>query len=151
MSTITQQFAAYDAPAIMERVTQELFGNSYEVVLEECVPAVLQGIRANFASSASPENSDWPERKRAGDGHPLLIESGDLMQAAMGGGPGHIRRIFGSELVMGVDGAVIPYAAIHNRGGRTRPMPRREFMGIREEFAITCEHLIADFVATGIL
>lgn len=87
----------------------------------------LQAVRDNFTSSATPEGRSWPPRKHRGDGHPLLIDTGRMLQAATGGGPGHVTRVQNDELTVGVDDQKVPYAKYHNEG--TRRMPRREFMG----------------------
>lgn len=105
---------------------------------------VLQGVRDNFTSSVSPEGQVWPERKHIGDGHPLLIDTGAMMQAATGGGLGHISRVEPRTMELGVDGSVIPYAAIHNYG--TTKMPQREFMGAQEPILEIIDNKLADAI-----
>jgi len=102
----------------------------------------LQGIRDNFTSSADPDNQSWPARKVVGDGHPLLIDTGKLMQAATGGGAGRLSQVTSRELALGVNPSVVPYAAVHNNGGSK--MPKREYMGNRPERLDAIEEIIAD-------
>lgn len=102
---------------------------------------VLQGVRDNFTSSVSPDGRQWPARKRKGDGHPLLIDTGAMLQAATGGGSGHVTQIDGSELTVGVS-STVPYAAIHNEG--KGKMPKREFMGVQEKRLKQIDKVIAD-------
>jgi phage gpG-like protein len=124
---------ATDLPAELEKIEREIATQSLSPFFHgQAKRAIQQEVRDNFTSSASPDNADWPPRKREGDGHPLLIDTGALLQAATGGGPGTITEILDREMNYGVSGGVIPYAAIHNNGGETRPMPQREYMGMSE-------------------
>lgn len=108
-------------------------------------PLVLQSVRDHFNSSVSPGGQQWTPRKEIGDGHPLLMESGALLQAATGGGPGHISRIAPREMAVGVEPS-IEYAAIHNYGGVTRPMPQREYMGADDATEEAIGEELADFL-----
>lgn len=106
---------------------------------------VRQSVRDAFTSSASPVGGwDWPARKprKDDDGHPLLIDTGVLLQAATGGGSGHIEDHGMDSLEFGVDGQAIPYAAVHNRGSEI--MPQREYMGIKPEHQDNIDGIIAD-------
>lgn len=118
-------------------------------VLQQILPISLQAHRDNFNSSASPQGANWTPRVETGDGHPLLMESGTLMQAAVGGA-GSIMVIDGRVLVIGVDGDAIPYAAIHNYGGRIggwaagAMMPEREYLGMSEQRLQEADKVVAD-------
>ena len=127
----------------MSRVAANVAGYDWNPVLGGDVrKEALQAVRDNFNSSASPDNRSWPPRKNVGDGHPLLIDTGRLMQAATGGGPGHVTRVQDGELTVGVDGSKVKYAGVHNRGGRR--MPKREFMGARPPKLKQIGEIIAD-------
>lgn len=124
-------------------------------VLAAVRPIAMQAHRDNFTSSASPDGATWQDRKRVGDGHPLLIDTGDLLQAATGGGAGTIVIIVDREMTLGVDGATIPYAAIHNYGGtlhwyngeqRGADMPQREFLGMSELRLIEADRVVTEGV-----
>lgn len=110
-------------------------------------PMVLQGVRDNFTSSVTPDGQEWPARKDPGDGHPLLMDEGNLLQGATGGGAGHISRVSSSgisnTLEVGVDGDVS--GAIYHTEG-TANMPSREFMGASQEVEAEIEQLLADEV-----
>ena len=108
----------------------------------DCANVMRQSIRDNFTSSATPDGANWPPRKRKGDGHPLLIDTGALLQAATGGGAGHIEQLDAREVTMGVDGRVIPYAATHNYG--RDPIARREYLGLKTEHEDACADIIGD-------
>jgi phage gpG-like protein len=71
-----------------------------------------------------------------------LIDTGALLQAATGGGPGQLEVIQGREVAMGVDGRVIPYAATHNFGRGN--IPAREWAGLKPEHQEACEQIIAN-------
>ncbi len=121
----------------------------FEPVLRERVrPLVLQSIRDNFNSSAGADGSGWPARKRQGDGHPLLMESGALMQAATGGGAGHVTKIDAKELSVGVDkgagGGGIPGAAVHQFGFPRKNIPPRPYLEARDEALDEAAEEIAD-------
>lgn len=112
--------------------------------LEKCRNLILCDITDNFEKSSSPDGAPWPPRQKSGDGHPLLIETRALVDAATGNGAGSINEIDGRELQLGVDGSVIPYAATHNFGDPSRNIPQREFAGAREMTLQECAEIIAD-------
>lgn len=126
---------------------------------------VLQSFRDNFTSSARADGTPWPPRKgqtsdgfggvvlgaapsKRDDGHPLLIETGALLQAATGGGAGHITRIAASVLEVGIDKSVklggIPGAQAHDRGRGN--LPEREFHNVREEHLQEIDGLLLDAI-----
>lgn len=109
------------------------------------VDLAQQSVIKNFETSSDPEGIPWAPRKNPGDGHPLLIDTGTLFGAASGLGEGRIIEIGKREATVGVEGTAVPYAAIHNNGGETRPMPQREYMGMREEDIVQAEEVLADF------
>lgn len=109
---------------------------------------VLQAHRDNFTSSASPEGENWAPRKRLGDGHPLLMESGALLQAATGGGAGHVTEVESRELRVGVDTTTeeggIPGAIAHEFGDPRRNLPPRPWVGASEATLQKIDELVAD-------
>lgn len=151
MSTVNRQpIEAANAEREFAALAESIIVGPYSQPLADCLPAVHQSVRDNFTSSATPENVDWPPRKIEGDGHPLLIDTGAMMQAATGGGAGGLQQVDSHELLVGVDGGVIPYAATHNYGRSDANIPQREFMGLTEEGADECESILADFVMSAI-
>jgi phage gpG-like protein len=125
-------------------VADKVANDPLDEAIEEAYAAVLQNIRDNFTSSATPGGDPWPERKIAGDGHPLLMDTGDLIQAATGGGSGHVVKLEPRSLLAGVDVEAIPYAATHQFGDSTRNIPSREYLGAGEETLIDIGEAIAD-------
>lgn len=117
-------------------------------VLQQLAPIARQAHRDNFNSSADPQGNNWAPRKDNLE-HPLLMLSGDLMQAAVGGS-GSILVIDGRVMAIGVDGNVIPYAAIHNYGGicggwaAGAVMPQREYLGMSEQRLAEADAVVAD-------
>lgn len=127
----------------MRRVASNLTEYDWNPVLGgEVRREALQAVRDNFTSSATPEGRNWPPRKHRGDGHPLLIDTGKMMQAATGGGAGHVTQVQNDELTVGVDDSKVPYAKYHNEG--TRRLPRREFMGAGKKRINAMGEIIAD-------
>jgi phage gpG-like protein len=121
--------------------------------LRECDRIVKQGVRDNFTSSASPDNQNWrPRKKRKNDdGHPLLVDTGDLLQAATGGGPGHVSRVEDRSVAVGVNLDTVPYARAHNYGYASGNLPQREFLGMREERVDECEEAVGDYVMAEVI
>ena len=120
--------------------------------LRTCVEPILNGVERNFQQSQSARGDSWPARKDQGDGHPLLIDTGDLMTSAIGAGtvvqvgatemsidlpPGQSgtsragvrRHEFGDQEIMGQDGILA-----------------RPYFGVSEETADECTKRIADNV-----
>lgn len=139
-----QTFYADEAPAEMALLADGFENAPLQEAMQDCAVIMKQSVRDNFTSSATPDGNDWPPRKHIGDGHPLLIDTGALLQAATGGGAGHIEIIQDREVAVGVSGGVIPYAAIHNFGGKQ--MPVREYAGLKPEYESECREVIADHV-----
>lgn len=129
-------------PEFLEQALSLLEGGP--MPMAELVDLAQQSVIKNFESSTNPDGVVWEPRKHIGDGHPLLIDTGTLFGAATGLGAGGMVSIGNREAAIGVDGSIVPYAAIHNNGGETRPMPQREYMGMREEDIQAAEGLLAD-------
>ena len=150
MSQTAEQFNA-DMATVADKITALV-----PEALRDCEPLVSGAIMENFLGSKSPDGTTWPPRKNPGDGHPLLIETGALMLAATTPGTaGHVSRVEGDSLVVGVDkdGGIggIPGAGVHNYGFAERNVPQREFMGIDEDTADACGEVIADKLLGGLL
>lgn len=129
-------------------VVDGLANGSFAPAMQECYTIVKQAHRDNFTSSAGPDGSAWPARKVQGDGHPLLAETGALLQAATGGGMGHIARLEDRQMETGVDKSVeqggIPGAAVHEFGYAPKNIPARPWLGASEEKLKECDEIIAD-------
>lgn len=111
---------------------------------------VRGGIALNFADSASPTGQPWPARKDA-KRHPLLIETGALLGAAMGTGVGGSTRQQGGRVVeLVIDKSVkkggIPGAAAHNFGYPPRNLPQREFFAPKEAVLPSIDETVIDAV-----
>jgi phage virion morphogenesis protein len=137
-----QTFYADEAPAQLALIADGVDEAPIHDAMRQCADIMRQSVRDNFTSSATPDGSSWPQRKIQGDGHPLLMDTGRLLQAATGGGAGQIEIIQGREVAMGVDGSVVPYAATHNFGRGA--IPAREYAGIKPEHQAACEQTIAE-------
>lgn len=141
------EFNAIESPAQLEAMAEAFMSAPLTSAMQECAGIGRQAMRDNFTSSISPDGISWVPRKRAGDGHPLLMDKGPLIQAATGGGSGHIEQVGDRDFAMGVDGAVIPYAATHNFGrttGRGAPIPQREYAGLQDKHQDQCAEVIAN-------
>lgn len=139
-----QTFYADEAPEQMNLLAEGFEAAPITDTMTACADIMRQSVRDNFNSQATPDGQNWPARKIPGDGHPLLMDKGPLLQAATGGGAGQIEIIQGREVEMGVDGRVIPYAATHNFGDADRNIPSREYAGLKPDHENACEQLIAD-------
>ncbi len=142
---------ATEAPSKMAELANRFQSISYVGAFTECKRLILQNIRDNFTSSASPRGQSWPQRKKIGDGHPLLMDKGKLLQAATGGGAGHIDLATDSELVLGISHSVVPYVNVHNFGYPERNLPQREFFGISDETSDEIENVIGDHVQMEVM
>lgn len=147
------QFTTEEFRDELLRIAGEIESDPMEVPLSKCDVIAKQAIRDNFTSSATPDNENWlPRKPRKGDdGHPILIDKGPLLQAATGGGPGHISRIESRSLAVGVDLDVVKYARAHNYGVPERNLPQREYLGMRKERADECSGKFAEYVEREII
>jgi phage gpG-like protein len=133
-----------DFAAELDDITRRVDKEPVNAALEKCRNLVLCDIADNFAKSMSPNGEAWPPRKIEGDGHPLLIETSALLDAATGNGAGSIDQLEGRMLELGVDGSIIPYAATHNFGDPGRNIPQREFAGAQEATLEECAEILAE-------
>jgi len=88
---------------------------------------LYEGFTDNFARSADADGNPWAPRKSNKAANPLLILTGLLIRSV----GGHGESIYAAKpmsLTLGVVGARVRYAAIHNEG--TDTMPQREYMNV---------------------
>lgn len=98
--------------------------------------AVSTGFAQNFAAKVDEFGIAWKPHAPATIAmygvHDLLILSGAMYAAAtVQTNPGHVFRVDGNEVVIGVDGRVIPYAIVHHHGGGR--VPRRRVIYVNSE------------------
>ncbi len=99
---------------------------------------VVESVRGNFRESRSPDNVPWPPLKKPDHGRTRpLVDTGRLMESVAA-------SIDLDGLVVGSD---LPYAPIHQFGGRTKDgretVPARPFLGVRtEDTALISEALV---------
>ena len=118
--------------------------DNFHAPLRDCAAVISIAVEENFNRSSTPEGSAWPPRKIIGDGHPLLVDTGDLFFAAVEhNASGHVENYGEKELQYGVDGSVIEYAATHNYGREN--IPQREFLGLGEPYLAECENALAEY------
>ena len=130
-----------DLLAAQERALESVDLSSF--LGEVARPMVLQDERDHFTSSVSPDGVPWAPRVVLGDGHPILVDKGNLLQAATGGGAGHISQVGQQEMILGVRGDVS--GAMYHESGTSR-MPARPFMGAKQSTEDEIEEKLADFV-----
>jgi len=141
----------------IEQVRRATHTADFEPVLREKVrPLVLQSIRDRFNSSASADGKSWPVRQNAGDGHPLLLDTGALMLAATGQGSGHHTSVDRDSLSVGVDmeggyQGGIPGAAVHEFGYAKKNIPARPYLAADERALELAGEAIADAFTEVIL
>jgi len=154
MATVTapsNQIEAVEFGGYLERMADRVDAGPYDKPLEECQELAKQNIRDNFTSSASPDNESWPPRKIQGDGHPLLMDTGKLLQAATGGGAGNVARVSSHELEYGVNLDTVPYARAQDYGYPPRNLPERHYLGVSEETVDAFEDAIVEHIKKEIL
>lgn len=138
--------------AVTEMAQAIAFGDLTDA-LTECVELADKDIGRNFAAAAGPHSGAWPARKRdgkgqkRGEGHPLLIKTGALFQAATSPfGKGHVQEVFPRGAEIGIDPAAVPYAAAQNYGFADRNLPQREFEDVSDATMDVMAELVADQV-----
>ena len=127
---------AEDMPGEMATIAAAFASGPLEESLGAVGIVIQEGLAENFSRQADSGGSQWVDRVNESDiQHPMLIETGSLLAAATGTGPGSIRRVVGGRAVeVGVDKSVelggIPGAAVHNFGHTfdTFTVPQREWL-----------------------
>lgn len=149
-TTVDDFAAACERSAVaLETVPEGVFADIEELL--------RIGIGDNFENQATADGASWPARKRRGDGHPLLDDTGALKAAATGTGAGSVSRVVGGdELQIGVekiDLGGLMGAAVHQYGhtySDGRVMPKREYLSISDETAEQAAALVLDRVMEGV-
>ncbi len=114
--------------------------------LAECRDAIRAGIKENFERKATSDGASWPPRKKPGDGHPLLDESGALKAAATSDAIGSIAELGNNTVTVGVEAAGpggLPGARRHQYGDDPPGIRQREFIGISDAVVERCGELAA--------
>lgn len=91
--------------------------------LKHCAEVVHEIVDDNFQAAVDARGVVWPPRKDKKK-HPLLILTGRMLYAAMGG-KGKVVEVTPRKLRMGIDPQEVPYAAVHQWG--TPRVPRRQY------------------------
>lgn len=139
---------AADAEQVLGALARRFEQLSFEEPLKECGAELRQGMAENFGAKTDATGAAWPPRKVQGDGHPLMIDKGDLLLAAASQGSGdHIEKVQGDELLIGVTREIqgIPKAAALNFGFPERNLPARQFIYGRGNRVDNCGEILADF------
>ena len=102
---------------------------------------LYEGFTDNFARAATAEGVPWPPRKSRKALNPLLILTGLLIRS-VGGKAESIYAAHPYELILGVDGSGVKYAAIHNEGSER--MPQREYLNVNEETSNRAAEVFVD-------
>lgn len=137
--------------------------------MEACHGHLTDGFRQHFAEGIGPNGEVWPRRKDKAT-HPLLNLKGDLLRAAIGTGPGHVKRIGHREITTGVqkmDFGSLRGAFVHQYGAVIVPrvkkflvfmvdgvlrfakkvtIPARPFIGASSETIDNCREEISEAV-----
>ncbi len=149
-----QTIAAEEMPEQTAGVLSALLQLSCAPVFAQMLPIIRQFTEERFDTATSPDGAAWPVRKffPGDDGHPLLVDTGALAAAAIGQGTGAMEQLSRRELMVGIDGSVIEYAAAQNYGYPPNNLPQREFFGIDEDDEVVdqLEELLSDYVYTEI-
>jgi len=117
--------------------------------LNEAVVASYQAHRDRFTGSLDPSGSPWPPRKEEGDGHPLLMDTGRLLQAATGGSGEAIKQISNRDFMIGIAES-LPYRRVHDFGYPERNIPQRKYFGPDEDTLEGLDVMFAEFVDEAI-
>lgn len=126
-------------------LAQALDQGSFARALKDNHDLVHKSVGVNFTATAAPDGSKWPPRKKIGDGHPLLIDTGTLFQAATSDfGAGAVNEVGDRDAATGIDPEEVPYAATHNYGDPVRNMPQREFEDVDDTTLDRMAERIAD-------
>lgn len=148
--TPATQFAA-----LARDIVRDFENGDLSEPLKECAQIADKAFARNFAAQASPDGGPWPARKKKGTGkigeqdagHPLLIQSGDLFEAATSPfGRGHIEDVGRMSAEIGVDLDDVPYARAQNYGRTEINLPAREFEDLTEDEQAQCDEIMADYL-----
>ena len=142
-----------DQQLTLDQFTQEVLAyptylrtGDFSDALLKCAPIITEAFGDNFAKQETAGGEAWPERKDPIPKHPLLILTSKLIQAAVGGGPGHVERVWSHEINVGVDCGTVPYAAVHEYGWPERNIPSREYLGVDDNHLEQCRETIEEGV-----
>ncbi len=138
---------ADDIAAEMREIARRLTSETLAGPLAELVPILRAGFARNFQQQVDSQGGGWPARQD-NEPHPLLNETGSLLDAAAGDGPGAVDQVEDRALAVGVDKGTdlggIPGAAVHNFGFPPMHIPQREYLYASEDTLDECCESLAD-------
>lgn len=121
---------------------EDLFGDyDPDAILDHLRELIAEETRSNFEGKHDPAGNPWAPPKR-NYGHPLMVRSGDLLDAAVQAAWSAVKTRDGLRFDLS---GLPPYAVFHEFG--TQKMPARPFFGISMEVTHRAEELIAADVA----
>lgn len=117
---LPQEFKASKAIQVFADWWVDFESASLERPLNESLSVLQQGFESNFERAMGP-NGPWLPRKDTKP-HPLLILTGAMLMSVRDNGlAGHIQMVGYRMATTGINGAVVPYAAVHQFGGGRVP------------------------------
>jgi hypothetical protein len=148
---MSKRVYAENMPREMTIISQRFNDPNLGETMEEVGILLQEGMLTNFQNAIDSDGTGWPDRVNESElSHPKLIDTGALLEAAIGQHPASIRRqaLGGSAIEVGVDKSVrdggIPGAAAHNFGYPEGNLPQREWLYASEEILDACAEKIAE-------
>lgn len=159
---------AADLAAWVNEYADRVINADVSPAMAEIGDILRRGIAQAFSTETGPDGP-WRERKidvgvmrgifPESFNRPLLILSGDLIEAAAMRGPGAINRVAAQEITIGVDGSVIPYAASHQNSdrvelvdvGREIDIPARPYIYATTITVDKCQDKLLEFLVREVV
>lgn len=117
--------------SLLQSIPAKIGTMNHSPALEAATPEVFRSVQKNYGRQVDGDGNAWPPRKDSLP-HPLLILSGQMLDASTGGLGSFVRYSRkGSEL--GVAIQVVPYVLIHHYGSLDGRVPRRRFFYLNKE------------------
>ena len=124
MALTPEQFIAR-----LRAIPQKIRSMDSQPALSSAAEQVRASVKKNFGRQTDSGGNVWPPRKDDLP-HPLLILTSAMFEASSGGA-GSFTNFSQAAVEIGIIGAAIPYAAVHQYGaGR---VPRREYFYLNKE------------------
>lgn len=106
---------------------------------KEVAARVRDQVIENFLNESDSEGNTWLPRKGNPKHLPLRLTWTMYAAATVRKAPGSIEQIKHDEIIVGIDGAYVKYAAVQQFGTRDGRVPAREYLYVKIEDLVKLE------------
>jgi phage gpG-like protein len=129
---------------MLRRLNDEAIADEKREESKEIAALVRDQVIENFYSESDSDGNSWLPRKGNPAHLPLRLSWRMFAAGTVKGAPGSIEEITNEEILVGINGSVVKYAAVQQFGTRDGRVPAREYYYVKIEDLVKLEPPIHD-------